>query len=368
MQAQLTQISPLVHIRRRRKLKRSGDLLVRSGQKVSSGEPIAETVIPTRHYLVDVYRSLRLSTIAEAHQLINRKVDDVLEKDDIIAETGGLFSRVIRTPGPGRIISIQNGRVMIEAETCKESLLAGMSGMVTEIIPSMGAVIDTDCALLQGVWGNEKVGHGVLKVTAEMLASEMSKDFVSVDDRGRVIAAGYCSSKETLDLAINEGIAGLIFSSMSAALVPYALEIQIPLILLGGFGRLPFDRISAKLLSSCNGRDTSLMACRWDRLEGNRPEVIVSLPADGDPYPEEVQVQVGQTVRVHAGTRLGQVGVITRMLPGLNATPSGIRCACAGVKFQNEEIDIVPLVNLDIINLIDVTSDNPMEEENHGTD
>ena len=99
MQAQVLNIRPIARIRRSHRLPVPGNVLVRPGQKVSSGDLLAEVDLPIAQATVDVVRALGLSSPQEAEQLIQHKAGERLEEKDIIAETGGLFSRVIRTRG-----------------------------------------------------------------------------------------------------------------------------------------------------------------------------------------------------------------------------------------------------------------------------
>ena len=106
MTSTLTQIKPYTVIQRNRLLPLPGTLNVRLGQQVSPVDIVAEASIPLKHYLVDVTRLLENRNTAAAEKLITRRPGEFLEKNDILAETSGMFPRVIRTPGEGKIISI----------------------------------------------------------------------------------------------------------------------------------------------------------------------------------------------------------------------------------------------------------------------
>jgi len=153
MYPQMTQIHPLTLISRDRLLPVPGEINVRPGQKVNPCDVVAQASIPSRHYLVDVGRVLGAQSADAAEKLITRKTGDLLEKNDIIAETGGMFSRVIRTPGPGRIVSIHKGRVLIEAESEVIRLKAALSGHISRVIADRGVSIEMYGALVQGVVG-----------------------------------------------------------------------------------------------------------------------------------------------------------------------------------------------------------------------
>lgn len=351
MVAQMTHIHPLVFIRRNRILPLPGVINVRSGQKVNPSDVIVEAEVPIRHYLVDVYRTLKTKSPDNAEKLIQRGVGDKLEKHDIIAETGGMFSRVIRTPGPGRIISINDGRVLIEAECRKMVQKAGMIGTVTRIIEERGAVVETSGTLVQGVWGNNRSGSGTLMIQPESVEGELLTSAVGLNARGTILLAGYCSSADVFAAATTTEIGGMILGSMASSLVQAAEAQPYPIIVLGGFGRFGLDSISKRLLVSSAGRSAAINAVKWNRMTGERPEIIISLPSDGEPYPEQVEFSVGQIVRVHASEYLGRVGTVEKVMPGLTRLGSGLRASAAIVKFENGEKGIIPLVNLDVLQL-----------------
>lgn len=348
MYAQLTHINPLTLIHRNRLLPVPGSVNVREGQKVNPADIVAEASIPARHYLVDVARTLATSTPAAAEKMITRKPGEVLQKNDIIAETGGLFSRVIRTPGEGRVISVNKGRILIEAESTKISLQAGLAGKVSQVIPDRGATIQCYGALIQGVWGNARLGCGPLAADSESLSAELKSSKLGVTARGTVLAGGTCS-KEFLAAAASEEIGGLILGSISSSHISAALEQPYAIIVLCGFGDFGMDELSRKLLSTHIGHDVSINAVKWNRLTGDRPEVYIPLAEEANACEDQVVYSSGQTVRLHTGSYAGRVGRIESLLPGFTLLPSGLRAAAARVVFGENSREIIPLANLDVI-------------------
>ncbi len=352
MYAQLTHINSLTLINRNRLLPVPGSVNVREGQKVTPTDVVAEASIPAHHYLVDVARTLGTKTPAAAEKLITRKSGDVLQKDDIIAETGGMFSRVIRTPGEGRVISVSKGRILIEAESMRITLHAGLAGKVSQVIPERGATIQCYGALVQGVWGNAQLGCGPLVGDSENLSGELKPSALGVTSRGTVLAGGTCT-EEFLRAGASEGIGGLILGSISSSLIPVALEQSYAVIVLCGFGAGGMDEISRKLLTSHIGHDVSINAVKWNRLTGDRPEVYIPLDEEAEPYEDQAVYSSGQTVRLQTGSYAGRVGRIESLLPGLTLLPSGLRAAAARVIFGENSREIIPLANLDVILAID---------------
>ncbi len=348
MNAQLTHINPLTLIHRNRLLPVPGSVNVREGQKVAPEDIVAEASIPARHYLVDVARTLATQTPAAAEKMITREPGEVLHKNDIIAETGGLFSRVIRTPGEGRVISVNKGRILIEAESTRIKVQAGLAGKVSQVIPERGATIQCYGALIQGVWGNALLGCGPLFTDSESLTGELKTSAIGVTSRGTVLAGGTCS-EELLITAANEEVGGLILGSIPSSLIPVASEQPYAIILLCGFGDHGMDELSRNLLNNHIGREISINAVKWNRLSGDRPEVYIPLQEEAEAYEEQAIYASGQTVRLHTGAYAGRIGKIEGLLPGVTLLPSGLRAASARVIFGENSREIVPLANLDVI-------------------
>lgn len=351
MHALVTQIHPLVQIRRNRSLPVLGTVLVRVGQKVIPTEILAETNVPSQHYLVDVFRSLGMKNTTEAEKLVNRKIGDQLDKQDIIAETGGFFSRVIRAPMPGKIVAIKNGQVLLETDSHKITVQSGLTGSVVEVIKDRGAVVETNGMLIQGVWGNERIGFGPFLVDADAIEKELTPASLSITLRGAVIAAAFCTQEESLITAGSLPVGGLILGSMNPELISCAMKQNFPIVLLEGFGQNGINDLAKNLLLSNSKREISIHAAKWDRFTGNRPEVVVSLPAEGESYREVAEFASGQAVRVHANPYSGRVGWIQNIISGLASLPNGLRTTAAAIKFQNNESAIIPLINLDIIDI-----------------
>lgn len=351
MQAQMTLIQPLALVRRNRTLPFIGEVTVRPGQKVNGLETVVQAELPTRHYLVDVARALSIQNPLEAEKLLQRRPGDMVDKGDILVSTGGAFSRVIRSPGKGKVISIQGGRVLIESESRQVTLAAGMDGVVSKVLSERGVMIEMAGALVQGAWGNGRVGRGPILVNDNVIDNELSDIAFGDTSKGGIILAGWCTSAEVLEKAKSVGIAGLILGSISSSLVSVTDKLLFPIISLGGFGQCGFDPLSRKLLSTNAGREAVINASSWNRITGERPEVTIELPAEALPLQESVEFTPGQTVRVNSSQHLGRTGVVKRILPGFRSFPGGIRAAVLEVKFVDGEVVLVPCSNVDVIGL-----------------
>jgi hypothetical protein len=349
MIAPVTHILPLTNVRRARLLPENGRVLVRAGQKVNATDIVAESPQQSRHVLVDVRNSLRLNRKESLESYLERRTGDRLQEWDVIAQAGSLFKRIVRSPVDGEIVAITGGRVMIEVPDAPYTLQAGITGEVSEIIPERGVIIEAHGALVQGVWGNGLIDLGMLLSLIRSPEDGITRDRLDVSMRGAVVLAGYCESADVFEHAAQLPLRGLILSSMTGDMIPAANKAPFPVVVLEGIGNIPMNNAAFKLLSTSEKRDVSINAADWDPFTGQRPEILVTLPATGKLAPEVETFQAGQTVKIQTTPYTGQIGTLTKLLPGLTRLSNGLRVQAGEVKLENNVQVILPLMNLDVL-------------------
>jgi hypothetical protein len=346
----LTHVLPVTSIRRTRLLPMTGRVLVRRGQRVDATDVIAQAQLAPEHLLLDVGRVLGIPA-SKADAYIQRKVDEEVSEGDIIAGPVGVGRRVFRAPKAGRVVLVGGGQVLLALESRPFELKAGLPGIVTALIDDLGAEIETPGGLIQGVWGNRRIGIGLLQNLTRSPGDTLTRYRLDVSHRASIILGGHCSSADVLETAAEIPLRGLIFSSMSTNLIPFAEKMPFPIILTEGFGELPMNTPAYKLLTTNERREVVLCAEPWDRLAGTRPEIYIPLPSSGQlPSPNETEeLQPGQQVRVLSSYKRGEVGVITELFPGLTKLPCGVRAYTAEVHLESGEDILFPLANIEIL-------------------
>jgi hypothetical protein len=348
--APITHILGLTTIVRERMLPVSGKTVVRLNQKVSATEVVAEAEYAREHVLIDVSRNLGISQDA-ADQLIRCKVEDRLSQDMVVAQSKGVMPRTVRVPRDGKVVAVGGGQVLMEVGETRLELHAGIPGMVVNIIPDRGVVIQTVGALIQGVWGNGHADTGMMLPLAEGPDTVLTPNQMDVSLRGSIILGCICQDPDTLRTAAELPVRGLILASMSPALIPLALQVRFPIVVLDGFGMQPMNSAAYKLLITNAKREVTLSAEHYDRYSGNRPEVIIPLPVTDQPAePRNIEAFApNQQVRVRRSPYAGVFGTLVDLKPGLTTLPSGLRALAADVKLENGELIVVPLVNLEVV-------------------
>ncbi len=351
MLAPVIHISPLTKIRRHRELPVPGKVLVRQGQKVEALDTIAETTLAPEHLMLNIARSLNVST-EKADDLIQRAAGETINKDDLIAGPYGITQRVVRAPRSGRIVVAGDGLVLLQVNSPAHKINAGMPGTVTDLIPDRGAVIEISGALIQGVWGNGHTEFGLMQVKLDSPEDHLTTDHLDVSLRGSIIVGGFCADPKVFQKAADIPLRGLILTSMDSALAPFAQKANIPILVLEGFGFHPLSAIGYNLIASNNGREISLNAEKLDHYKGIRPEIVI--PLDAAQAPDDISLSIeefspGQDVRIVRAPHQGISGSIETIYSQPIQFPSGLRAVSAEVLLSDDERVTVPLVNLEKI-------------------
>jgi hypothetical protein len=340
----------MTRIRRHRLLPLTGRVLVRKAQTVSPVDVIAEAQLEPRHQLLDIARGLGVG-IGEADKLVQREAGETVAEGDVLAGPVGWGKRVVRAPCNGKIILTGRGKMLIEEDRAPYQLLAGLPGEVISLIPGRGGVVESIGALVQGVWGNGRVNFGPLRTLIKKGEDILTVDQFDIDLRESVVFAGYCGDEQVLRAADELPLRGLILSSMSAALIPVAEEISIPIVVIEGFGLLPINSSAFNLLITSEQREIAVNAEKMDAYANQRPEVFISLPVSRTVHePREATLfSPGQKVRIVRAPYQSQIGTLVTLKPGLEVLPSGIKATSAEVELENSIKVKLPLANLEVL-------------------
>jgi hypothetical protein len=350
MLSKVKQIHSMASIKRERVLPVDGDVLVRRMQKVAPTDVIVVAPLTPKFILLDIAQGLNVSA-ERADELLQRESGDDLVKGDVIAGPVGLFKRVIRAPNPGQIKIAGEGKVLYEITSSEYELLAGMDGTVTNIIPERGAIIETNGALIQGVWGNGKSAYGVIQPVSNDMLQELVPEQLNIGFRGLIVTAGFCKNPESLEAAGNIPIKGLILGSISSELIPLAKSVDFPILVIDGFGSEPMNRAADGILAENKDRNIALNAQVLDPFVGNYPEIIISQTAHSETeLPSEAEtIRIGKKVIINTGPNATKIGKIESISPHKQKLSNGIETKVAEISLPNDQRAAIPLSNLDIM-------------------
>lgn len=166
--------------------------------------------------------------------------------------------------------------------------------------------------------------------------------------RGAVIMGGHCASADVLRAGAELPLRGMILASLASDLVSVAASVNYPVLVIEGFGKIPLNEAAFKLISTSEKRDVSISAA-LNPAAGERPELIIPLPAIGQSAPETDYFAPNQTVRIQGAPYAGKMGTFVQVRPGLYTLPNGLKVPAADVQLDSDTRVTVPLANLEVI-------------------
>ncbi len=343
-------ILPLTTIRRERRLPVPGTITIRVNEKVEAQDVVAEAELSPKHYFLDISKGLGIPEREIARYLVRERGDRV-DMDDIIAGPVGLARRTIRAPSDGRIVAISRGRVLFESRGEPLEVQAGFPGQVISTDGSQQVVIETVGALIQAVWGNRRRDYGVMRIVSEEREGRLDTADLDIDMRGAILVAGLCDHPSALHRAAELAVRGIVLGSLSSELIPVALRLPYPLVVIDGFGNRPMNPAAFNLMDTNAGREVSVDGNMGTAYDGQRPEVIIPLPSTQSvDLPDEViPLDTGVRTRVLRGPHQGMIGVVRRVLEQRQRFPSGILVRSAEIDLDAGEVVTVPIENVEIL-------------------
>jgi hypothetical protein len=248
------------------------------------------------------------------------------------------------------VILAGSGQILIELQSRPFELKAGLPGVVVDLVEERGVTIEATGALIQAVWGNGGVDFGLMNVLAKTPDQPLTPDLMVVSMRGSIIMGGHVADREALKSATELPLRGLILASLDPSLATLAANLGVPVVLLDGFGQAAMNWSAFRLLATNDRREVAINAEPWDRFTGDRPEIVIPLPATAMPAMavDALNFAENQPVRIASAPHRGRIGTILE-LRGVVSLPNGVRAPAADVRLDDGSTVLLPLANLDVL-------------------
>ena len=358
-------------VRRRRMLSLPGTVLVTIGEEVRANQAVARAELPGKVYPLNLANQLGVAP-DEIHEYLIKKAGDPVRKDEILAENKPFIKWMkteVRSPVTGVVESVSpvTGQVLLREPPRVLELLGYVDGRIVEVIPQQGVVVETDCSLVQGIFGigGETAGEIVIAVASPDEA--LTPVHFTADMKAKVVVGGSFISSEALARAKEVGVACVVIGGIHdkdlRALLGYDLGVAITgteqvgftLILTEGFGSIPMAGKTFALLSAHAGQQASISGATQIRAGVIRPEIIIPKQAGASGYPgiaampQREGIRIGDQVRIIRDPMFGKIGEVASLPADLQKIPTESEVRVMEVRFADGSKAVIPRTNIELI-------------------
>jgi transcription antitermination factor NusG len=177
----------------------------------------------------------------------------------------------------------------------------------------------------------------------------ISEDDISTTYRGDIIITRTPLSEQKIRIARSQQIAGIIAPSMDASLESRALNTEIPIMLVTGFGESRIIRSTMNILENYEGYQGVLDAAYPHRFDDRRAELMINQHTKEDvPTGRSLPLREGMTVRITRAPYAGRTGEVVEIPTHRILLANGLRVMGAYIEIGVDEIVAVPLANLEL--------------------
>ena len=362
-------VTPRTTLRRHRVLPLAGEVLVEQGEHVEAASVIAEAQLPGPVHPVNVVNRLGIRP-GEVRAYMLKLEGDQVGRNEPIAETRPwlkFLKTVCRSPVEGTVESVSEvtGQVMLREPPQKVQVRAYVAGTVAELLPGEGAIVQTEAALVQGIFGVGGECNGQLKMLAQAPDGVVQPAALDSTCQNCIIVVGSLVTAELVEAARSYGVAAIVAGGMAAqdlrrvlgyeigVAVTGAERIGLTIVLTEGFGSIPMARRTFDLLDEHERMDASVSGATQIRAGVVRPEVIVPLRgaqrAEAVPERQPDGLREGDQVRIIRQPWLGVMGEVTELIPDLVKIETEAYVRALRVRAWGDEILTVPRANVEVI-------------------
>ena len=356
-------------VRRERRLPLKGSTNVRLGDLVEQDTVVASTELPGKP--VPISAAVKLGVPPnELKDCMLKQAGDTISQDEQIGMAYsffGLFKTPLISPIHGTIDSISNisGQIILREAPVPVQVNGYISGKIIDVEEGEAVTVETNAALVQGIFGigGEKVGELVKAV--ENRDTILTPDHVSTDHKDKILIAGNLMTHEAINKASDVGVLGIIGGGINdqdlKVILGYDLGVAITgneagptLVVTEGFGNISMGERTFNLLCAHEGRKASINGATQIRAGVIRPEVIIPLDEKsskkGKTAASEGKVMaVGSKIRIIRNPNFGAVAEITALPHEQTLIPTGARVRVATIKLEDGTQYDIPRANIEIL-------------------
>ena len=356
-------------VEKNRRLPIKGEITKQVGDLLKPEDVVAKTDLPGNVQMLKVANVLNIGP-ADVPNVMLIGEGDKVNKGQMIAETEGLFgffkSNVI-SPIDGTVESISDvtGQIVMREAPIPVEVDAYMSGIVKEIIPDEGVIVEADAAFIQGIFGIGGESRGDMIVLVDDREAELAPELLDESHKGKIVVGGSFISLDTYKKALSLGVAGVVVGGFNyfdlEEILGYILGVAITgsedlvtsLIVTEGFGNIRMGSRTFDLLNKENGKYVSINGATQIRAGVIRPEIVIPLqeieiPETSVHKSDNSGISKGSLVRIIRAPYFGKMGEVVSLPPELQQMESETMVRVAEVKVDGDVLNI-PRANLEMV-------------------
>ena len=367
-------VSARTTYRARRQLPVHGELLVKTGDTVKARDVVARTFIEGEVTPVAVASQLGVPA-GDLASLMLVKQGDAVTAGQTLARSKGIFGlgkKEVASPAAGTVesISTTTGQMILRGAPIPVEVKAYIDGRVTEVFAGEGALIETDAAFVQGIFGVGGETVGPVRMACTRHDQPLDAQLIKPDMKGAVVVGGARVTAAAVKAAQAAGVAAIIAGGIDDAdlreILGYDLgvaitgteKIGITIVITEGFGDIAMAERTFALLKSFDdgngGREASVNGATQIRAGVMRPEIVVARRAgDAEPAqgarPEEGALEIGTQVRLIRDPYFGLLGAVSALPSEPAVLGSGSKARVLEVRLGDGRSVTVPRANIELI-------------------
>lgn len=361
-------------IERERVLPIPGEILVQKGDSVTFNQNVAQTQIPSG--VVGTSLSMKLGiNPSDLPAVMLKKIGDPINKGELLAVSKSFFGLVkheyrSNVTGVIELISDVSGHVFTRLPMQSLFIDAYISGKVNRIIPNLGAVIETQGAIVQGIFGigGERQGELVIISGRDDVVTE---DHIDRGLAGKIAIGGSLLTLKAMEKSMECGLKGVIvggiekidFDAIAGSEIGVAItgkeKIDTTFIVTEGCSKMKMAEHTYDILKSLEGEIASINGTTQIRAGVIRPEIIVPERYEDlqniDVYDEKMEepisgfMNVGSEVRIIRSPYFGEIGKVIELPIETMSVESESQVRVVNIELEKGEIVTVPRANVELM-------------------
>jgi len=356
-------------VRKDRILPLKGEVVVEANASVTPDDIVARTHLPGNVQMLNVGSLLNIDP-TDVEAVMQKPIGSKFAKGEMIAETKGLFGffkSKVMSPLDCTLESISSitGQVVLRDAPIPVEVDAYIRGIVSEVVPEEGVIIETEAVFIQGIFGIGGESRGELVVVTENREDELTSDMIKPEHAGKVLVGGSFISLSAYKKALSMKVAGVVVGGFNyfdlEEILGYTLGVAITgsedlvtsLVLTEGYGEIRMGSRTFDLLKKHHGKFTSINGATQIRAGVIRPEIVIPLNAEdikGDVHAVKINegIQAGSLVRVIRAPYFGRIGTVVSLPPELQKMESETMVRVAEIQID-DQVMVIPRANLEMV-------------------